>query len=808
MFKTSKSLILALCFGLIFPISAEELTQVNTAVQAKAEPTLQELNARVATQANITISQIEHIVIVVNKGALKKLKKSQKIAITKNLNNAKAILAESSQQDDDEISLDSIQTKCEQIATIRDYAKNVAINIKKEIAPFKAVKNKSIKADLCIEELSKHIKNLENDAKVFSKIISNTGLTRFNQWWKSVNNANRKYDLAVNSILVGSLILTTAIFISHMELYEYIEQKNTTNGTSSSTYTPNELPSIWKLGPLFRSTQKLAGETPRFDNKNRLMNRGNLGIVGTIELTLRSFCLASLAPLALPATIHAGCSPLWNKKWKQIQEWAQKQGEIKNQELQGKDTTAIDTSLQAPTLLFKDVIGLEKQKEELQSVLEWVKNPNAFRQIGAKIPRCILLEGLTRTGKTHLVEALAGEINKILKETGRGGQCAFKKIQLKELYNWYGPEGSKKSMLNSIMDDAERNSPCVVFLDEIHLLQLQKNANPQLLNDFLIELNDIVIKQKDVIFIAATNNPQLLDNALKQPGRFDLIIRFENPSFEERKAYLTEKALSNILELPESTIETLAQKTDGCTFGRIQVVIDKAIQKAKISQEGLNIKHIECALDEVVYKMINQSVFLPEEEKEIISTHMAGHATANILLQAKDKIERLTIRKFQKDIEEISLWDIKLTNDNSEKNHKDESQLEDSVEYGKMFTLRDRNSASVESYNEKIKQLKITLAGHEAEKILLGSTAHSFHENDFKEALSIATSIIFGKLDKKTLPKSICEEKQKEAYDLVIKCQDDVKKLLTENQSKLGKLAKELQYKEILNLEEIKNIIK
>ena len=176
------------------------------------------------------------------------------------------------------------------------------------------------------------------------------------------------------------------------------------------------------------------------------------------------------------------------------------------------------------------VPAIDEAKKILQDVVDYIANPELYERSGAIPDKGYLLTGVTRTGKTEISKALAGEINFILQQTGQGHRCGFKEITWAEIAR----PGSLKKMLV----EAKKHAPCVLFIDELHNYNLQGSADAVLLNDFLTAMSGIEQDEKNrIILVATTNQIQKLDNALFQHGRFGTIIHFELPRYQDRKHF-------------------------------------------------------------------------------------------------------------------------------------------------------------------------------------------------------------------------------------------------------------------------------
>jgi cell division protease FtsH len=290
-----------------------------------------------------------------------------------------------------------------------------------------------------------------------------------------------------------------------------------------------------------------------------------------------------------------------------------------------------------PTVTFADVAGVEEAKQELAEVVEFLKYPDKFAQLGARIPRGVLLVGPPGTGKTLLSRAVAGEAG-----------VPFFSISGSEFVEMFVGVGA--SRVRDLFDQAKRNSPCIVFVDEIDAVGRQRGAGlggshderEQTLNQILVEM-DGFDTNTNVIVIAATNRPDVLDPALLRPGRFDRQVVLDNPDIRGRLAVLEVHARGKPFEKNVNT-NVLAKQTPGFSGADLANLLNEAaILAARRNKKAIGMKELEEAIDRVIAGPERKSRIISEKEKAITSYHEVGHALVARMLPNLDPVHKLTI---------------------------------------------------------------------------------------------------------------------------------------------------------------------
>jgi cell division protease FtsH len=290
-----------------------------------------------------------------------------------------------------------------------------------------------------------------------------------------------------------------------------------------------------------------------------------------------------------------------------------------------------------PTVTFADVAGVEEAKEELKEVVEFLREPEKFISLGARIPKGVLLVGPPGTGKTLLAKAVSGEAG-----------VPFFSISGSEFVEMFVGVGA--SRVRDLFDQAKRHSPCIVFVDEIDAVGRQRGAGlggshderEQTLNQMLVEM-DGFDTDTNVIIMAATNRPDILDPALLRPGRFDRRVVLDRPDMRGREAILKVHVKGKPLA-PEVDLGVLARSTPGFVGADLEnLVNESAILAARRNKKLIGQAELEEAIERVIAGPERKSRLISEEEKRIVAYHEAGHAVVMNTLPEADPVHKVSI---------------------------------------------------------------------------------------------------------------------------------------------------------------------
>jgi len=444
-----------------------------------------------------------------------------------------------------------------------------------------------------------------------------------------------------------------------------------------------------------------------------------------------------------------------------------------------------------PDVTFADVAGTEEAKEEVQEVVEFLRSPQKFQSLGGRIPRGVLLVGPPGTGKTLLAKAIAGE-----------AKVPFFSISGSEFVEMFVGVGAAR--VRDLFEQAKRNAPCLVFIDEIDAVGRHRGAGlggghderEQTLNQILAEM-DGFDTNANVIVIAATNRPDILDPALLRPGRFDRHIVIDLPDMKGRKAILEVHAKGKPLA-QEVNLETVAKETPGFSGADLANLINEAaILAARRNRQDITLKELEDAADRTIAGPERKSRIISPKEKEIIACHESGHALTARMLPNADAVHKVSIVARGM----LGGWTRLLP---SEDRHLwTKSQFED--------------------------RLAVSLGGRVAEEITFGEMTTGA-QNDLEQATKLARKMVteygmseklgprtFGQRqelvflgreisEQKDYSDKIAQEIDEEVHNIIQRAYDTAKKVLTKNKEKLKLLAEELIMHETLDESELKRI--
>ncbi len=303
----------------------------------------------------------------------------------------------------------------------------------------------------------------------------------------------------------------------------------------------------------------------------------------------------------------------------------------------GKSRAALWTSDQ-PRVTFKDVAGCEEAKEELKEVIDFLKSPKRFQKLGAKVPKGALLVGPPGTGKTLLARAIAGEAG-----------VPFYSLSGADFVEMFVGVGA--SRVRDLFEQAKKSSPCIVFIDEMDAVGRQRGAGiggghderEQTLNALLVEMDGFDNSQ-NVIVIAATNRPDVLDPALLRPGRFDRQIVVDVPDIRGRLGILKVHTKKVVINHRKVDLESIAKGTPGMVGADIaNIVNEAALLAARKRKKSIDMSDFEEAKDKVMMGVQRKSMVLSDDEKAVTAFHEAGHALVALRTKGADPVHKVTI---------------------------------------------------------------------------------------------------------------------------------------------------------------------
>ena len=286
---------------------------------------------------------------------------------------------------------------------------------------------------------------------------------------------------------------------------------------------------------------------------------------------------------------------------------------------------------------FADVAGIDEAKEELEEIIDFLKDPQKFTKLGGRIPKGVLLAGAPGTGKTLLAKAIAGEAD-----------VPFFTISGSDFVEMFVGVGA--SRVRDLFTQGKKNAPCIIFIDEIDAVGRHRGAGlggghderEQTLNQLLVEMDGFE-SSEGVIIVAATNRPDVLDPALLRPGRFDRQVIVPVPDVGGRKKILEIYGKKTKMS-PDVDMEVLARGTPGFSGADLENLVNEAaLMAARIEAKEINLELLEKAKDKIMMGAERRSMIITEKEKEVTAYHEAGHALVAKLLPDTDPIHKVTI---------------------------------------------------------------------------------------------------------------------------------------------------------------------
>ncbi len=444
-----------------------------------------------------------------------------------------------------------------------------------------------------------------------------------------------------------------------------------------------------------------------------------------------------------------------------------------------------------PSVTFNDVAGIDEAKQELYEVVEFLKFPEKFLKLGARIPRGVLLVGSPGTGKTLLARAVAGEAG-----------VAFFSISGSEFVEMFVGVGA--SRVRDLFNQAKRNSPCIVFVDEIDAVGRHRGTGvggghderEQTLNQLLVEM-DGFDTNTGIIVLSATNRPDILDPALLRPGRFDRQVILDRPDINGRKAILEVHARGKPFD-SSVNMEIVARLTPGFTGADLANLLNEAaILAARQDKDKISLQNIEEAVDRVIAGPERKSRRISENEKRMTAYHEAGHALTARMLPHADPVHKISI---------ISRGVM--------------------GGYTRLLPIEDRYLWTRSQFKD---MLAVSLAGQVAEQLIFNEMTTG-PSSDIEQATKLARKMVteygmsdklgsrtFGRredmvflgkdfADHKDYSEKIAEEIDDEVQSFISEAYQRAQEILTQNRAKLEQIAERLLVEETIEGEELNRL--
>ena len=445
-----------------------------------------------------------------------------------------------------------------------------------------------------------------------------------------------------------------------------------------------------------------------------------------------------------------------------------------------------------PTVKFDDVAGADEAKQELQEVVEFLKEPQKFAALGARIPKGVLLVGPPGTGKTLMAKAVSGEAG-----------VPFFSISGSEFVEMFVGVGA--SRVRDLFEQAKRNSPCIIFIDEIDAVGRYRGTGlggshderEQTLNQILVEMDGFGT-DTNVILIAATNRPDILDPALLRPGRFDRRVTMDRPDVQGRKAILEVHIKGKPIE-PGVDISRIAKQTPGFVGADLENVVNEAaILSARRNKRAIGMRELQEAVERVAMGgPERRSRLISPKEKEVVAYHEAGHAVVARLCEQSDPVQKVTI--VPRGRAGGYVWRV---------------------------SERDRVMANRSYFMDNI---AVALGGRVAEELVFGDASNGA-SMDIQQLTQLARSMVtkygmsnlmgplqFGQQDEmvflgrelaeqRDYSEEVAEEIDQEVRRIVDEAYARVRSLLGDNIQKLHNVARALLDNETLNMDEFEEV--
>ena len=427
---------------------------------------------------------------------------------------------------------------------------------------------------------------------------------------------------------------------------------------------------------------------------------------------------------------------------------------------------------------FKDVAGVDEAVEELQEIVDFLKNPSKFNKIGARMPKGVLLVGPPGTGKTLLARAVAGEAN-----------VPFFHISGSDFVELFVGVGAAR--VRDLFNQAKANAPCIVFIDEIDAVGRHRGAGlggghderEQTLNQLLVEMDGFDVRE-GIIVMAATNRPDILDPALLRPGRFDKKVVVDPPDVKGREEILRIHLRGKPID-DDVDVKVLAKRTTGFVGADLENLINEAaLLAAKDGRDKMKMFDFEEAIDRVIAGPARKSRIISQKQKEIVAYHELGHAIVGTALPNSDPVHKVSI----------------IPRGHSALGFTLHLPVEDKYLISK---------------NELLDNITALLGGRAAEELVFGDVT-SGAANDIERATEMARKMVcelgmsdnFGPLSWGKSEQEISKLIDSEVQNIVNSCYNKAKEILIKRRKKLDELAKILLEKEEISGEELRELLK
>ncbi len=503
--------------------------------------------------------------------------------------------------------------------------------------------------------------------------------------------------------------------------------------------------------------------------ENRTMVVRSLDMLYKLDDNIKP--LVGIAPMAGWFLLHS-----FQRELVQGKNWLMRKLQTIHCHLRGLRPPA-DMHKTYPTRGFEDVRGNEHNKCEATKLIEFIVDYERFKQKNIPFQRGVLLWGKTRTGKTFFAEKICGEINK-RRRIRHLPPCPFIQVdagKMRELERW-------GNGLAGYIEWAREEAPCVLFIDELHNLL---KDDRKVLTELLTGMSGIFqgAHEKPVLIIAATNQPEVLDAALRQKGRFGIELMFEYPHFIERKSHVADELTKMFLTLDERELAAIAHETDGRSYEDLNELVAYMKQEANIHKKPFSKELLQDGLDHVIRR-----IQISHHELDARTRHIAAiHHASTIVACARLSPHKVLVK--------ATLLPVQILTDQ-----------ERMLQQGGIFWYGTSDQGLVHDPHALRAQCQEFLAGHAGEKLLLGSSAYTY-THDVQSALALCKQMSFQGMSTQQVTAKAAHGLLEAALAFKDQCEQDVVQLLDKERVRVQRIAQALEQKISLDASEIAQLL-